>query len=71
MHPRHGDRVVGNDQVARVGLAAHPVEQVAEAVNVRIVERRVDLVEDADRRGVRQEQREDQRHCGQRLLAAR
>jgi hypothetical protein len=36
-----------------------------------IVERRVDLVEHADRRGVGQEHREDQRHGGERLLAAR
>ena len=49
----------------------HRVEQVAEALDIGVVERRVDLVEHADRRGIGQEQREDQRDRGQRLLAAR
>ena len=49
----------------------HRVEQVAEAVDVGVVERRVDFVEHADRRGIGEEQREDQRDRGQRLLAAR
>ena len=48
----------------------HLVEQVAEALDVGVVERRVDLVEHADRRRVGEEHREDQRHRGQRLLAA-
>ena len=47
------------------------VEQVAEALDIGVVERRVDLVEHADRRRVGEEHREDQRHRGQRLLAAR
>ena len=49
----------------------HPVEQVAEALDIGVVERRIDLVEHADRRRVGQEQGEDQRDRGQRLLAAR
>ena len=46
------------------------VEQVAEALDIGVVERRVDLVEHADRRRVGQEHGEDQRERGQRLLAA-
>ena len=49
---------------------AHLVEQVAEALDVVIVERRVHLVEHADRRRIGEEHREDQRQRGQRLLAA-
>ena len=49
---------------------AHLVEQVAEALDVVVVERRVDLVQHADRRRIGEEHREDQRERGQRLLAA-
>ena len=62
---------MGDDHVAGVGLAGHPVEQVAEALDIGVVERRVDLVEHADRRRIGEEQGEDQRDRGQRLLAAR
>ena len=48
----------------------HLVEQVAVALDIGVVERRVHLVEHADRRRVGQEHREDQRGRGQRLLAA-
>src|SRR3546814_12647075 len=41
------------------------------SLDIGVVERRVDLVEHADRRGVGEEQPEDQRHRGQRLLTAR
>ena len=54
-----------------VGLGRHLLHQRAEAVDVGVVERRVDLVEHADRRGIGQEHREDQRQRRQRLLAAR
>ena len=50
--------------------ARHLVHQVAEALDIVVVERRVDLVEHADRRRVGQEHGEDQRHRRQRLLAA-
>ena len=49
----------------------HLVEQVAEALDVVIVERGVHFVQHADRRRIGQEHREDQRQRGQRLLAAR
>ena len=71
VHPRHGDRIVGDDDEAGVGRAAHLVQQVAEALDIVVVERRVDLVQHADRRRVGEEHREDQRQRGQRLLAAR
>ena len=53
------------------GLARHVVEKVAIALDIGVVERRVDLVEDADRRRIGEEDREDQRGRRQRLLAAR
>ena len=37
--------------LARVGLLGHPIEQLAEALDIGVVERCVDLVEHADRRG--------------------
>ena len=52
--------VVGDDQEARVGFVRHLIDSVAEAVDVGVVERRVDFVEHADRRGIGQEHREDQ-----------
>src|SRR5260370_674038 len=45
--------------------------QALEPVDVGVVERRVDLVQDADRRRVCQEGGEEQGEGGQRLLAAR
>jgi hypothetical protein len=53
------------------GALQHGGEQVAEALDIIVVERRVDLVEDADRRRVGEEHGEDQRQRRQRLLAAR
>ena len=49
----------------------HAVEQVAEALDIGVVQRRIDFVEHADRRRIGQEQSEDQGDGGQRLLAAR
>ena len=48
----------------------HLVQQVAEPLDIVVVERRVDFVQHADRRRVGEEHREDQRQRGQRLLAA-
>ncbi len=62
---------MGDDQVAGVGLLGHSVEQLTEALDIGVVEGSVDLVEHADRRRVGQEQSEDQRDRGQRLLAPR
>ena len=52
------------------GLLGDVANEIAEALDIGIVERRVDLVEHADGRGVGQEHREDQRGRGQGLLAA-
>ena len=48
----------------------HLVHQIAEALDIVVVERRIDLVEHADRRRIGEEHRKDQRHRRQRLLAA-
>ena len=69
VHPCHRHRMVGNDQEPRRGLARHLVQQVTEAHDIGIIKRRVHLVEYADRGGVGQKNRKDQRHGGQRLLA--
>ena len=44
VHPRHCDGVVRNDQVARIGIARHRVEQVTETLDIRIIERRIDQI---------------------------
>ena len=49
----------------------HLLHQQAEPLDIGIVERRVDLVEHADRRGIGEEHGEDERERGERLLAAR
>jgi hypothetical protein len=46
----------------------HLVEQIAEPADIGIVERCVDLIQHADRRGIGEEHREDQRQRRQRLL---
>ena len=60
-----------HDEIAGLRLGDHGIEQVAEAFDVSVVERGIDLVEHADRRGIGEEQAEDERHRGQRLLPAR
>jgi len=52
-------------------LVAEAPEHVEEAVDVGIVERRVDLVEQAERRRLDEVDREQQRDRGERALAAR
>ncbi len=49
---------------------AHLFQQAAEAVDVGVVQRGVDLVEDADRGGAREEDGEDEGRRRQRLFAA-
>ena len=71
VHAAHGDRVVRDDQVTRLGFAGHRVEQIAEAFDIGVVERRIDFVQYADRCGVGEEQAEDQGDGGERLFAAR
>ena len=51
--------------------AAHLADHLVVAADVGLIERRVDLVEQAERRGLDEEDGEDQRDRGERLLAAR
>ncbi len=62
---------MADDQVARVGLPDHDIEQVAETLDVGIVQWCIDLIQHADRRRIGQEQAEDQSDGRQRLLSAR
>ena len=62
---------MGDDQEARLRGLGDLLDQAAEAVDIGVVQRRVDLVQHADRRRVGEEDGEDQRQSGQRLLAAR
>src|SRR4051794_10094867 len=48
-----------------------PAQDAEEAVDVQIVERRLDLVEDVERARLGEEDREQERERGQRLLATR
>src|ERR1700720_4981359 len=45
---RHGERVMGDDDKARVSQLAHFVHQVAEALDIGVIERRIHFVEYAD-----------------------
>src|SRR6476619_6586044 len=70
VHARHGDRIMRDDDEPRVGRTRHLVEQTAEALDVVIVKGGINLIEYADWSGVRKKDREDERKCGERLLAA-
>src|SRR5579872_5183727 len=61
VHPRHRNRVMRDDDEARFGGRSHFMQQVAEALDIMVVERRIDLVQHADRRGVGEEHRKNQR----------
>ena len=64
IHARHGDLVVVYNDVAVVSEFRHLVEQIAEPINVMIIERGVDLVEHANGGGVREEYGKDQGERG-------
>jgi hypothetical protein len=64
----HGDLVVRDEEELR--LRRHALDHLAEALGVAVVERRIDLVEHAERRRIELEHREHQGDRGQRLLAA-
>ena len=59
-----------DNQVSRVGVARHRIEEIAKALDIGIIERRIDFVENAERRRIGQKQGKDQRNRRQRLLAA-
>src|SRR5215218_2465245 len=64
----HGALLVGDhDELRAVGEAAQDAE---EAVDVEVVERGLDLVEDVERARPGEEDREQERERGQRLLTA-
>ena len=62
---------MGDDDEAGVGPLPHLVEHAAEAVDVGVVQRGVDLVENADRGRIGEEDGEDQGRRRQGLFAAR
>src|SRR5690606_1271410 len=64
----HRDLVVADEKELR--LRRHPLHEVAEPLRVGVVERSVDLVEQAEGRRIELEEREDERDGGERLLAA-
>src|SRR5258707_4497774 len=59
------------DVKARSCVRRELLDDRAKAVDIGVVERRVDLVENADRRWVGEEDGEEQGERGERLLAAR
>ncbi len=61
---------MGDDDEARRGQALHLFQHAAEAIDVGVVERRIDFVQHAERRGVGEEDREDERGRRERLFAA-
>src|SRR6056297_2392529 len=65
----HGDLVVRDEH--ELHLRRHFLDDIAEAADVGVVERRIHLVQHAERRRVQLENGEHQRDGGQRLLAAR
>src|SRR5690606_39038367 len=65
----HRDLVVGDEQ--ELGLVRHAADDLDIALGVGLIERRIDLVEQAERRRIELEEREYQGDRGERLLAAR
>ena len=70
IHPRHRDRIVGDDDKARLGRRRLLMKKRAGPLHIVVVERGVDFVQHANRRWIGEEHRENQRQCGQRLLSA-
>src|SRR5918996_2283966 len=64
----HGPAIVGDNDELRMLL--HPAKHLDETADIRIVERRVDFVEQTERTRLVFEHREHQRDGRQRLLAA-
>ena len=71
VHPRHRHPVVGDDKETRIRLGGDFAQQIAEPRHICVVERRIHLVENADRGRICQENRENQGESGQSLFAAR
>src|SRR5437879_514952 len=62
---------MGDDKEARLRARRDLLDELAEAIDIGVVERRVDLVEHADRRRVGEEYGEEQGERGEGLLAPR
>src|SRR5438067_13885185 len=56
-----------HDELRAVGI---PAQQLDEAADVRVVQRGLDLVQEIERAGPREEEREEERDRAERLLAA-
>ncbi len=65
----HRALLVGDDQ--QLGLVAELVDQLEEALEVHVVQRRLDLVHQVEGRRARAEDGEQEGQCGHRTLAAR
>ena len=65
----HRHLVVGDEQELRG--RRHLFHQLAEAIGVGIIQRRIDLVQQTEWCRIQAEQREHQRQCGQCFLATR
>jgi len=65
----HRPLLVGDDQDLR--LRGEALDELQEPVQVHIVQRGLDLVHQVEGRGTRGEDREQERHRGERALAAR
>lgn len=68
VHRSHGRFVVGDDN--ELGISGKLADDAVELLDVRVVERGVHLVEDAEGRGFEQVEREEQGGGGERLFAA-
>src|SRR5579863_8290103 len=55
VNARHGEAMMRDDEEARLCGLADLFDEAAKAVDVGVVQRRVDLVQHADRRGVGEE----------------
>ena len=70
VHSSHCHAVMGDDQEAGFAFRRHFLEQPADPVDIGIVQRGVDLVEDANRARIAPEGGEHQRQRRQRPFAA-
>ena len=69
VHAGHGDIVVGDDQEAGLSRAGHFIEQIAEALHIGVVQRRVHFVQQAEGAGLGEEDAEEEREGDERALA--
>ena len=60
VHAGHGHAMVSDDDEAGLAGFRHLLERRADTIDVRVIKRRVNLVENADRGRVGQEHREQQ-----------